>query len=113
MPQAHAANSPRPSARLAADVLVELYVPGAVGREKDLRARICAARDRARSKAGRASSAHCAQLYQLAASIAEGWWRQQGLSVDDLTDVLRAFSFLAIAAEALELLAVHHGGGCP
>jgi hypothetical protein len=93
-----------PSGRRAAAELVRLYVPEAAGDEKDLRTRICAARDRARGKAGWASTGDGARLYDLAASIADGWWRRRGLGEGDLEEVLRAFSYIAIAAEALERL---------
>lgn len=89
--------------------LVRLYVPEAAGEEQELRARICAARDRARSKSGWANSAEGSRLYELAADIAEQWWRRRDVSTESLFEVIKVFSWLALAAEKVEMLeAVTH-----
>lgn len=93
-----------PPAQRAAAALVRLYVPEASGAQQKLRVRICAARDRARGKAGWASSPESAQLHHLAAQIADVWWRRRGIGLEELEDVLKVFSYLAMAAETLERL---------
>ena len=95
-----------PSAKRAAAELVRLYLPAVAGPQKELRIRICAARDRAQAKACWAQSAESAQVYHSAAQIADAWWRRRLVEEDDLTEIIKILTWLFLAAGALERLEV-------
>ncbi|MEO8455257.1 MAG: hypothetical protein ABI454_08855 [Sphingomicrobium sp.] len=92
------------SSREASTALVALFVPECIGEERERRASIHLAQDRARARAARCDSWEGSLIYHAGAQIAHEWWSRPNVGLDELNEVLAALALIAVAAGKFDRL---------